>query len=149
MSYTTIDIPGKGPEGAALKVGLKFGFDSYEMVLTAKNMSALFDEDGNPTNAGVARIIYSGYYNNCLNKNVELDMEFDDFRRAINEISKTPEGLESLTAIIKIWTESNDIQNLINTVVEKKSQLPEEVSKEILTGSENLPTESSESTPGS
>lgn len=149
MSYTSILLPGKGPEGADLKVGLKFEYESYKIVMTAKNRSLLFDEEGNPTALGVAKIIYSGYVNNCLNKDVEIEFELDDFSRVTDLMLQSDGGTDTVKEIMKLWAESNDIQDLIKSVSEKKNQTPPLTSTETLQESNNSPTESLESVPGS
>lgn len=149
MSYTSILFPGKGLEGSDLKVGLKFEYESYKMVMTAKNRSLLFDEDGNPTALGVAKIIYSGYYNNCINKDVEMEFELDDFSRLTDSMLLEPSGADTVREIMKVWAESNDIQDLVKSVSEKKSQVAPQTSTETLPELNNSLTESLESVPGS
>lgn len=110
-------------EIAGKKVSLHFGYLSYKTVMTSKNRNLLFDESGNPTDIGVAKIIYSGYQNDCMNKEIEADIPFDDFSRGVDLIASGENGVETLQAIIKEWSESNDIQKLIKDTEEKKSQI--------------------------
>lgn len=141
MSYTTIKIAGKD-------VGLEFGYLSYKLIMTDKNRSLMFDEDGSPNDIGVSKIIYSGYQNNCINKNAEVKIPFDEFSREVDRLAVTEDGIATLTAIIKVWSDSTDVQALIKDTDEKKSQLADQ-SKETLTELSKSPTESLESVPGS
>lgn len=138
MSYTTIEVNGKA-------VGLKFGYLSYKLIMTDKNRSLMFSDDGNPNDLGVSKIIYSGYQNNCINKNVEAEIGFDDFSREVDKLAASEEGIKKLTEIIQVWTDSADIQALVKDTGEKKSQ---EIPVEILTESNSSVTESLESVPG-
>jgi hypothetical protein len=115
MSYTTIQI------GDA-KVGIKFGYTSYKLIMTDKNKSIMFDEDGNPNDLGIAKIIYSGYQNNCINKNVEAAISFDDFSKWVDQTILTTEGSDLLRDVLKVWADSVEIQDLIKAPIEKKSQ---------------------------
>ena len=81
--------------------------------MTSKNRSLLFDENGNPTDIGVAKIIYSGYQNNCLNKDIDADIPFDDFTKWVDGLIQTEKGNDELKEIITIWSESADIQALV------------------------------------
>lgn len=140
MSYTTIQVGDK-------KVGIKFGYLSYKLIMTDKNRSLMFDEEGNPNDLGIAKIICSGYQNNCINKNVEAELSFEDISKWVDESALTEEGLELLKSVIKSWADSADIQALIKES-EKKSQLTQETSTEILPELNRSPTENLASDPG-
>lgn len=124
MSYKKVTVNGQ-------EIGLKFGYASYKIIMTSKNRSLLFDENGNPTDLGVAKIIYSGYQNNCLNKDVDADIPFDDFSKWVDGLAQSDDGKELLTAIITLWSESSDIKALVKNDIEKKSQVVNQ-SSEIL-----------------
>ena len=81
----------------------------------------MFDENGNPNDIGITKIIYSGYQNHCINKDIEATLSFEDFSRLVDDLAVTPEGLEELKVIIKSWSESTDIQKLVKDTGEKKS----------------------------
>ncbi len=142
MSYTKITVSGS-------EVGLKFGYLSYKLIMTDKNRELFFDEDGTPNDLGLAKIIYSGYQNNCVNKNTEVTLSIDDFSRSIDSMITTETGKDELAAIIKSWAESTDIQNLVKDVEKKSQEVSPDQSTETLTESSSLPTESLESAPGS
>jgi hypothetical protein len=90
--------------------------------MTDKNKSIMFDEDGNPNDLGIAKIIYSGYQNNCINKNVEAAISFDDFSKWVDQTILTTEGSDLLRDVLKVWADSVEIQDLIKAPIEKKSQ---------------------------
>lgn len=133
MSYIKFPMPGG-------EVGLKFGYTSYTMVFGSKNLSLMFDEEGNPTPTGIAKIIYSGYANNCVIKEIEATLTVDDFAEAINELYKT--NTETLKAAILCWTESKEMKN----AVAKLEAITEE-KKSLLSG-ENISSESNLSATG-
>ena len=128
--------------------GIKFGYLSYKMIMTDKNRSFLFDEDGNPNDLGIAKIIYSGYVNNCINKDVEAKITFDEFSRLVDSCAATPEGVDELKEAIKAWTESSDIQDLVKATVEDKEEKKNQEVSPISSESSSLHTESLESGPG-
>lgn len=116
MSYKKVTVNGQ-------EIGLKFGYASYKIIMTSKNRSLLFDENGNPTDLGVSKIIYSGYQNNCLNKDVDVDIPFDDFSKWVDGLASNEEGAELLKEIITLWSNSSDIRDLVKVEAEKKSQV--------------------------
>lgn len=137
--YTRITLDGK-------EYGIKFGYLSFKLITKAKNRSMMFDEDGNPNEIGVAKIIYSGYVNNCDNKNTEA-MPFDDFSKLFDKMITEDGGVDAATEIIKVWTESKDVQELIEKNIEKKSL----TETENLTSTNSNPSssENSDTNPGS
>ena len=124
---------------------LHFGYLSYKLIMTDKNRSLMFDENGNPNDIGITKIIYSGYQNHCINKDIEATLSFEDFSRLVDDLAVTPEGLEELKVIIKSWSESTDIQKLVKDTGEKKSLTEGPTT---LMESNNLPLENLESDPG-
>lgn len=125
--YTKIDIPGKG------EVGLHFAYVSFKLIMGEKNKSLMFDEEGNPNELGVAKIIYSGYQNNCINKGIEAVLTFDDFTKAIDTIAVQDGGIQVLTDVIKCWSESTEVKSLVEKNAEKKSEVTPEAETPILT----------------
>lgn len=123
MSYTKFDIAGQS-------VGIKFGYLSYKTIVSDKNRSLMFDDDGNVLEAGLAKIIHSGYVNNCVIKNVEAVLTIDDFAKQVDEMVVTPEGVEKLKEVIVLWSESNEVKEAAKKITdaEKKSPLTSESS---------------------
>lgn len=142
MSYIKLKIPGDKPT----EVGLKFGYLSFKMIKTSANRDVLIGEDGMLNIDGISKVIYSGYYNNCMNKNVEMQLLLEDFSRVVDKMAETAEGVESLKAIIECWTQSEDVQGLIKetsatgTAANDEKKTPAET----LTDSNNSATENLE-----
>jgi len=70
MNYTTITINGT-------TIGLKFGMASFRYLQTRFVEGVAFNNDG-LNEIGISHIIYSGYYNNCLIKDVEATLSFGE-----------------------------------------------------------------------
>ena len=103
MNYTTITINDQ-------KVGLKFGIASFRY-LSDKFKDGISFENGELNEIGVAHLVYSGYYNNCLVKGVLPEMTFENLVDYIETNIMKPEFLEELKGIIKVWGESDMIKS--------------------------------------
>jgi len=103
MNYTTITINDQ-------KVGLKFGMASFRY-LSDKFKDGISFENGELNEIGVAHLVYSGYYNNCLVKGVLPEMTFENLVDYIETNIMKPEFLEQLKEIIKVWGESDMIKS--------------------------------------
>ena len=103
MNYTTITINDQ-------KVGLKFGMASFRY-LSDKFKDGISFENGELNEIGVAHLVYSGYYNNCLVKGVLPEMTFENLVDYIETNIMKNEFLEELKGIIKVWGESDMIKS--------------------------------------
>jgi hypothetical protein len=103
MNYTTITINDQ-------KVGLKFGMASFRY-LSDKFKDGISFENGELNEIGVAHLVYSGYYNNCLVKGVLPEMTFENLVDYVETNIMKPEFLEELKNIIKVWGESDMIKS--------------------------------------
>jgi hypothetical protein len=103
MNYTTITINDQ-------KVGLKFGMASFRY-LSDKFKDGISFENGELNEIGVAHLVYSGYYNNCLVKGVLPEMTFENLVDYIETNIMKNEFLEELKNIIKVWGESDMIKS--------------------------------------
>ena len=103
MNYTTITINDK-------KVGLKFGMASFRY-LSDKFVDGISFENGELNEIGVAHLVYSGYYNNCLVKGVLPEMTFENLVDYVESNIMKNEFLEELKEIIKVWGESDMIKS--------------------------------------
>ena len=108
MNYTTITINDQ-------KVGLKFGMASFRY-LSDKFKDGISFVNGELNEIGVAHLVYSGYYNNCLVKGILLEITFEEFVDYIEINIMKSEFLEELTNIIKICGESDMIRPSVSTV---------------------------------
>jgi hypothetical protein len=105
MNYTTITINDQ-------KVGLKFGMASFRY-LSDKFKDGISFENGELNEIGVAHLVYSGYYNNCLVKGVLPEMTFENLVDYVEANIMKNEFLEELKNIIKVWGESEMIKSNI------------------------------------
>jgi len=103
MNYTTITINDQ-------KVGLKFGMASFRY-LSDKFKDGISFNNGELNEIGVAHLVYSGYYNNCLVKGVLPEMTFENLVDYVETNILKNEFLEELKEIIKVWGESDMIKS--------------------------------------
>jgi hypothetical protein len=103
MNYTTITINDQ-------KVGLKFGMASFRY-LSDKFKDGISFENGELNEIGVAHLVYSGYYNNCLVKGVLPELTFENLVDYVEANIMKNEFLEELKGIIKVWGESDMIKS--------------------------------------
>jgi hypothetical protein len=103
MNYTTITINDQ-------KVGLKFGMASFRY-LSDKFKDGISFENGELNEIGIAHLLYSGYYNNCLVKGVLPEMTFENLVDYVETNIMKNEFLEELKGIIKVWGESDMIKS--------------------------------------
>jgi hypothetical protein len=122
MNYTTITINDQ-------KVGLKFGMASFRY-LSDKFKDGISFENGELNEIGVAHLVYSGYYNNCLVKGVLPEMTFENLVDYVETNIMKNEFLEELKGIIKVWGESD----MIKSNVAQTEQVEPEAKKKSLRG---------------
>lgn len=112
MNYTTILIDNK-------KIGLKFGMASFRYIQQKIEQGKIFNgEDLNEIS--IAHILYSGYYNNCIVKDINLDLTFENIIDWIENNLKDPLFMETITEVIKIWSDSDLIKSNQEIVEDKK-----------------------------
>lgn len=102
MNYTTITINDT-------KLGLKFGMASFRY-LQSKFIDGIAFENNELNEIGVAHIIYSGYYNNCIIKDIELGLSFEYFVDWVESNLKNEDSLNQIKNIIGVWAESDFIK---------------------------------------
>ena len=103
MNYTTITINDQ-------KVGLKFGMASFRY-LSDKFVEGVAFNNGELNEIGVAHLIYAGYYNNCLVKEVIPTYKFEYFVDYIEGNLKNEYFLNELKEVLKVWTENEIIKS--------------------------------------
>lgn len=102
MNYTTILIDNK-------KIGLKFGLASFRY-LKDKFVEGKSFENNELTEIGIAHILYSGYYNNCIIKDVELEYSFEYFVDFVESNLNNQDSLIAMKDIISLWSENDFIK---------------------------------------
>ena len=120
--YTTIDLNGT-------PVGLKFAYPAIKLFTEAcvKNTDIYFIGEGDAggfTVEGLAKLIECSYRNNCILKEVEPALKFEDFYNYVEQAQETPEGLEELKKVSEVYADSTVMKKLIasNKELEKKRQ---------------------------
>lgn len=102
MNYTFVTIEGQ-------KVGLKFGMASFRY-LTDKFVEGISFDNNELNEIGIAHIIYSGYYNNCLVKGVLAEITFENIVDYVEKNLHNDEFLNNIKDVVKVWTESDFIK---------------------------------------
>jgi hypothetical protein len=121
MNYTTITINDQ-------KVGLKFGMASFRY-LSDKFKDGISFNNGELNEIGVAHLVYSGYYNNCLVKGVLPEITFENLVDYIETNIMKNEFLEELKNIIKVWGESEMIKSNIPVAEEVEDKAKKKSSR--------------------
>lgn len=103
MNYTTILIDDK-------KIGLKFGMASFRY-LQGKFIDGIAFENNSLNEIGIAHILYSGYYNNCIIKDIELEYSFEYFVDFIESNLSNENTLNEISNCIKVWSENDFIKS--------------------------------------
>lgn len=114
MNYCTLTINGQ-------KVGLKFGMASFRYLSDGKLVEGKSFNKNELNEVGIAHILYSGYYNNCLVKDVEPSLTFEDFVDYIEATLVNKGGLEEITNAVKVWAD-NDFIKQTQTETEPKKK---------------------------
>jgi hypothetical protein len=114
MNYCTITINGQ-------KVGLKFGMASFRYLSDGKLVEGKSFVNNELNEVGIAHILYSGYFNNCLVKDVEPLLTFEDFVDFIEQTLMKKQSIEPITNAIKVWAD-NDLIKQTQVVDEPKKK---------------------------
>lgn len=144
MSFTTIKIGGQD-------VGIRFAYPCIRWFTEASQDNPdYFDKGESLTDIGVAKLLQFAYKNECVYREVKPVLQFSSFYDWVEKrVSITGETNEELAEVIKVFLESQPVQEQ-KEVVEKKNQEIVEDLKSEQTGMElkELSTERSESGPG-
>ena len=115
MNYCTVTIKDQ-------TIGLKFGMASFRYLSEGKFQEGKSFVKNELNEIGIAHILYSGYYNNCLVKDVDLKLTFEDFVDFIESSMVNKSSLDEITAAIKMWSDNDFIkQTSVEEEPKKKS----------------------------
>lgn len=103
MNYTTITINGE-------KIGLKFGMASFRYLSEGRLTEGKSFRNNELTEIGIAHILYSGYYNNCIVKDVEANLTFEDFVDFVELNLTKNEFINELKEVIEVWSKCDIIK---------------------------------------
>lgn len=115
MNYTTISIKTK-------TIGLKFGMASFRY-LQGKLVNGKTFMDNELNEIGIAHILYSGYYNNCLVKEIDLEYKFEDFVDWIETNINNQQVLDDIKSAMDIWASNEFIKNQNKSEETKKKKI--------------------------
>jgi hypothetical protein len=114
MNYCTITIKDQ-------TIGLKFGMASFRYLSEGKFQEGKSFVGDGLTEIGVAHILYSGYYNNCIVKDVEPLLTFSDFVDYVEGLLVSNSDSTELNNAIKVWTNNDLIKKSTETDPKKKN----------------------------
>lgn len=102
MNYTTFLLGDK-------KLGLKFGMASFRYLQNKFTKGVAF-ADNDLNEIGISHIIYSGYYNNCLVKDVEPEVSFEELVEYVENNLLNEDFVNKVKEIVDIWSNSDFIK---------------------------------------
>ena len=113
MNYTTITINEE-------TIGLKFGMASFrylqEKFQNDKNLdSSILNE------ITISHIIYSGYFTNCIVKEVDPKYKFADIVEWVVQTLLNDQEDSEIAKAIKVWSESDFIKKGTDDQTKKKN----------------------------
>lgn len=114
--YTQIEINGQ-------KVGLKFAYPAIKWFTEESLKTDIYfveGDNGGFTVEGLAKLIQCSYRNNCLLKEVEPVLTFEDFFNWVEQAQETEDGQAELIRVTNVYAESSVMKKVING--QKKSQ---------------------------
>jgi hypothetical protein len=118
--YIQIDIGGKA-------IGLKFAYPAIRLFGEAvlKMGSFYFTEKNEMTVEAIAKFIQCGYINNCMIKEVEPELKYEDFFNWTEEGLSVPERVEDINKILICYSETEYSKKIVeSTTPEKKKKKP-------------------------
>lgn len=114
--YAQIEIGGK-------QVGLKFGLPALRMLTEkAVQFPNIWNEETVFNEAGWAYLLYFGYVNNCMVKEIAPELKFEIFMDYVEGIAHDTTLVGPLQKVITVWAASREVQRLPKPVVEEKKR---------------------------
>lgn len=113
MNYCTITINGE-------KIGLKFGMASFRYLSQNKFVEGKSFQNNELTEIGIAYILYSGYLNNTIVKDIDPTFTFENFVDYIEANLTNNEFLEEVKKAVEVWSSSEFIKQTQNVEEPKK-----------------------------
>lgn len=113
MNYCTITINGE-------KIGLKFGMASFRYLSQNKFVEGKSFQNNELTEIGIAYILYSGYLNNTIVKDIEPTLTLENFVDYLENNLKNIDFLEEVKKAIEIWSSSEFVKQTQESKEPKK-----------------------------
>jgi hypothetical protein len=104
------------------KIGLKFGMASFRYLSEGKLVEGKSINKGEINEIGIAHIIYSGYFNNCLIKDQEPEYDFGWFVDAIELNLNNADFMEQIKKALEVWSSNEFISKATATTEEPKKK---------------------------
>lgn len=104
MNYTTLTINGE-------KIGLKFGMASFRYLSEGRFKEGKSFANNQLTEIGIAHIIYSGYMNNCIVKEIDEIYNFEFFVDYLENNISNQKFLDDVKSVIDIWSMNDFIKS--------------------------------------
>lgn len=105
-----------------IKIGLKFGMASFRYLSEGKLVEGKSINNGEINEIGIAHIIYSGYFNNCLIKDQEPEYAFEWFVDGIEMNLNNAEFMEGVKNALEVWSKNEFISKATETIEEPKKK---------------------------
>lgn len=104
--YISININGQ-------PVGIKFGFLAIkEFSLAAEKKRDVFYDGDSLSFLGIAKLIQSGYKNNCEIKEVEPTLTLEDFNNWTEDAMSSEERKKELADVLNVFAQSQYVKTL-------------------------------------
>lgn len=116
MNYTSIIINGQ-------KVGIKFGMASFRY-LSDKFSAGKAYHNNELTEIGIAYIVYSGYYNNCIVKEEEPVLSFSDIVDWVESSLLNGKKSDAIIEVVNLWASNDFVRKKVEEPSENKSEEP-------------------------
>lgn len=100
-----------------LKLGLKFGLPAQRMLqekirqfphMLREIEGGAYDVD----ETGVAYILYFGYLNNCMIKEVAPVLKYENFIEHLSDYATNAEKKTEVLRIVKVWADAQDVKDV-------------------------------------
>lgn len=99
MNYCTITIKDQ-------TIGLKFGMASFRYLSENKFVEGKAFVKNELNEIGIAYVLYSGYYNNCLVKEMPLSLTFEDFVDHVEMSMLNKSYVNEIINAVKMWSDN-------------------------------------------
>jgi hypothetical protein len=122
-NYLKIAIDGK-------EVGLKFGFAQVKefAIAMAANLAVYFDGD-TISPIGIAKLIHTAHRNDCLLKEVEPVVTFEQISNWVDSSSGDEKKTKVLTDVVMKWQESEYTKSWLDNIKKKTAEINKELVK--------------------
>lgn len=105
------------------EIGLKFGLESVRQIYEKSQLYRLSDEDDDFTPLGMAHVLYAGYINNQLVKELPAKFTLEDFVDHVEDAVMNRNLLDVIAAL-QVFQESKTIKDIVKAVTDAKKKTP-------------------------